>query len=447
MKKILLTFIAALFAFTAFAQNKIANLEGIHYQAVAIDHRTKQVVGEDIVNKPVYLREITVRFTIDQGPNGSVTYFQDEHKLTTDKYGMFNAVIGKGTISGSGVYANLMNIPWIEGDQWLKVEISLDNDGNFIEVSHSKFMAVPFSYYTDDIADNSITTYKVVDEALQAVDIDTGAVETSEILDETILAEDIATGAVETSEILDETILAEDIATGAVTTDEILDETILAEDIATGAVETSEILNETILAEDIATGAVETSEILNGTILEEDISNGAVNLTTQVNNVLPVSNGGTGLASINAGNVLVGNGTSALESHAVSDSMMVFSNATGETELFKVVAGPRTFINIDTATRTIEISAVDQSGGPKTGSSQVSVGNIQSGRQAERNFPSTGVQPGDIILATTLQDLQGITVTAYVRQSGQVNVIFFNGTNTTVNMGVVDVQFANFGQP
>ena len=607
MKKLIFGITFGLFAFTGFSQDKIANLEGINYQAVAIDTKTQPLAGEDIVNKPVYLREIAVQFTIDQGPGGSVTYYADEHTVTTDKYGMFSVVIGKGLNLNTGVYDNLMEIPWINGDQWLKVEIALKNDGKFEEVSYTKLMAVPFAYYTDDIADNSITTFKVVDETLKNVDIDTGAVETSEILnetilaedigtgsvetseilnetilaedidtgavetseilnetilaedigtgsvetseilnetilaedigtgsvetseilnetilaedigtgsvetseilnetilaedigtgsvetseildetilaedigtgsvetseildetilaediatgsvetseilDETILAEDIGTGSVETSEILNETILAEDIGTGSVETSEILDETILAEDIGTGSVETSEILNETILAEDIATGSVETSEILNGTIIEEDIANGAINLTSKVSNVLPVTNGGTGRSSVNNGNILIGNGTSALDTLAVTDSIMLFTNVNGFTELFTVKAGLRTFINIDTANKTIEISAVDQSGGPNTGSSQVSVGNISSGSQAERNFPSTGVEPGDIILATTLQDLKGITVTAYVRQSGQVNVIFFNGTNSTVSLGIVDVQFANFGQP
>ena len=269
-------------AVTSYGQNQIANLEGINYQAVAIDEDGKEIVGTDIKGKPLYEKEIGIRFTIDAGPSGSVVYYQDEHVTTTDKYGLFSLIIGLGSNTGTGVHDSLLNIPWINGDQWLMVEMSIKNDGSYKVVSHEKFMAVPFAFYTDDIADNSITTYKIVDETIQAVDIDTSAVETSEILNETILAEDIATGAVTTSEILDETILAEDIATGAVTTSEILDETILAEDIATGAVTTSEILDETILAEDIAPGAVTTSEILDGTILNEDILNGTIDLTTKV---------------------------------------------------------------------------------------------------------------------------------------------------------------------
>ncbi|MCK4919424.1 MAG: hypothetical protein KAS71_00170, partial [Bacteroidales bacterium] len=241
------------------AQN-IGDLDGIYYQAVAIDDSPKQIVGVDVEGKPLYNREIGVRFTITKGHDGDVQW-EETHTPTTDKYGLFTVIIGKGDLSSSA-YVRLLDMPWIDADQFLKVEISTKNDGDYKVVSNQKFMSVPYAFYCDDIADDAITTAKIFNEEILAEDINTGAVETSEILDETILAEDIAQGSVETSEILDETILAEDIGTGSVETSEILDETILAEDIALGSVETSEILDETILAEDIGTGSVETSEIL-----------------------------------------------------------------------------------------------------------------------------------------------------------------------------------------
>jgi hypothetical protein len=491
---------------TQISAQRIGDLNGINYQAVAIDEDGKEIVGMDIKGKPLYEKEIGVKFSILKGNNGAVQY-QETHTTLTDQYGLFSLIIGHGTQTGSGAYSDLLSMPWIDADQWLKVEISIRNDGNFKVVSLQQFMSVPYSFYTDDIADDAITTEKILNETILTEDIATGAVDTRTILDETIinediatgaidsrtildetiinediatgaidtrtilnetiLAEDIATGAVTTDEILNETILAEDIATGAVTTDEILNETILAEDIATGAVTTAEILNETILAEDIATGAVTTAEILNETILAEDIATGAVttdeildgtivnadiadntiDLTAKVTSVLPVENGGTGRSVVNQGDILIGSGAITLDTLAVNDSMMLFSDINGNTELFKLRAGARTFLNIDRVTKTITISAVDQSGGPNTGTAQVSVGNIGALSQQERNFPSAGVQPGDIILATTLEDLRGITLTAYVRQEGQVIVIFFNGTGAVVNLNVVNVQFANFGQP
>ena len=461
MKKTAIIFLFLLFAQASLAQNMIAQLEGINYQAVALDHEGSQIPGEDIVNKPLYEREIGVRFTLDQGPNGTEVYYADEHTVVTDKYGLFNLVIGQGEVLGSGSYIDLLSIPWINGDQWLKVEISIHNDGNYLLVSYQKLMAVPFSFYTDDIADNSITTYKVVDETLQAVDIDTGAVETSEILNETILAEDIATGAVETSEILNETILAEDIATGAVETSEILNETILAEDIATGAVETSEILNETILAEDIATGAVETSEILNETILAEDIATGAVtsseilnetilnediapstiDLTTKVTNVLPVANGGTGVSTLQANSLVLGNDANPVSTiPKATDSSLLFSSDVQNPVWKKIAAGQG--IQIIYSSDSIILANTITGGVTANGNQTINVGVISSGSTyVSPAFPVPGSgQLGDIILGSIDKNLQGCMMTTYFTTGNTAKVAIFNGTNGNVNLGQVTVK-------
>ena len=53
---------------------QIANLEGINYQAVAIDEKGQQLVGNDVSGKGLYKATIGVRFTINNGPSGSTTY-------------------------------------------------------------------------------------------------------------------------------------------------------------------------------------------------------------------------------------------------------------------------------------------------------------------------------------------------------------------------------------
>jgi hypothetical protein len=177
-----------------------------------------------------------------------------------------NQKIADGAVTNNKIVsldaAKLTNVPALNYQVAVATDATIDGDGT---------LAMPLG-----LADNAVSTSKIVDGAVTNAKVGANAITTDKIMNETILAEDIAAGAVTTSEILNETILAEDIATGAVTTSEILNETILAEDIATGAVTTSEILNETILAEDIATGAVTTSEILNSTILTEDLADLAV---------------------------------------------------------------------------------------------------------------------------------------------------------------------------
>jgi len=383
-----------------YAQN-IGDLKGIYYQAVAIDENGKEIVGMDVEGKPLFEKAIGVRFTITKGVNGPIQW-EETHTTITDKYGLFSLVIGQGQQTGNGAYTRLLDMPWIDADQFLKVEISTKNDGTYVLVSNQQFMTVPYSFYTDDIADDAITTAK--------------------ILNEEILAEDIATGAVETSELLDETILAEDIGSGSVETSEILDETILAEDIAAGAVETSEILDETIVAGDIATGAVASAEILNGTVVNEDIADGTIDLTSKVTGVLPVVNGGMGNATLTAENILVGSGIDPIKAKvlASADSSISITQTADSIILKGTFAG--TEVTSDPAGTFV-------------------IGNLPAGSTYTSNaINAFAVEFGDIIIGSVDVNLQGCMMTAYVSQQNVIRISIYNSTGSAVNLGTVNVR-------
>lgn len=402
------------------AQN-IGDLNGIYYQAVAIDENGKEIVGMDIEGKPLYNKSIGVRFSITQGLNGTLQW-EETHTTITDAYGLFTLVIGQGTVTGGAVYASLLAIPWIDADQFLKVEIATKNDGNYKLVSNQQFMAVPYSFYTDDIADDAITTAKIVNETILAEDIGTGSVETSELLDETILAEDIATGAVTTSEILDSTLINQDVSTGTIDSRTLLNETILAEDIGTGSVETSELLDETILAEDIATGAVTTSEILNGTLINEDMADNTLNLSTKVTNTLMVEHGGTGRDTFTDGNILVGSGTNPINAKvlASADSSLQITQ-TADSIIFKSV-----------------FSATEVTSDP---AGTFVIGNLSANSTYTSNaINAFAVDFGNIIVGSIDTDLQGCMLTAYVSQPNVIRISVFNGTGSPVNLGTVNVK-------
>ncbi|MDH5366511.1 MAG: hypothetical protein OEW67_05950 [Cyclobacteriaceae bacterium] len=140
---------------------QIGNLTGINYQAVAIDENGQEIVGMDVEGKPLYEKEIGVMFSIEKGLDGNVLY-QETHTTLTDQYGLFALTIGHGASTGTGQFPDLLSIPWIEADQWLRVEISIENDGNYTLVSLQQFMSVPYSFYTDDIADDAITSSKIL---------------------------------------------------------------------------------------------------------------------------------------------------------------------------------------------------------------------------------------------------------------------------------------------
>jgi len=456
MKKLL--YISVLFLIgiipNAFAQNKIGDLQGIYYQAVAVDDIGKEIVGTDITGKPVYNKAIGVRFTITKGLNGTIQW-EETHTTNTDKYGMFTLVIGKGTKTGASTIARMLDIPWIDADQFLKVEIAIKNDANYKLVSNQQFMSVPYSFYTDDIADNAITTFKIMDSAILNQDIHTdavdtrtildttirnqdislGAVDTRTLLDSTIRNQDISVGAVDSRTLLDSTIRNQDISVGAVDTRTLLDSTIRNQDISVGAVDTRTLLDSTIRNQDISAGAVDSRTILNGTLLNEDIADSTIDLTSKVTGVLPVANGGTGTGSLIPNSFLVVDSTGAIQSLDSAKDGQILVGVTDSLPKLKVLTGGEGISVVFTADSVIissRISGVFNAVGV----------NLDPG---EVDYLSTWVSPpielegidfGDIIVGSLAVDLQGIMMTTYVSGPNRIRVALYNGTGDNIDLGM-----------
>ena len=156
MKKIFLLLLTTITSFSLFAQNLP---QGIAYQAVAVKEGPYSVAGEN--PQAIYWsnKDIKVRFTIlDQYPNPMDTY-QEFHTVTTDDYGVFNLIIGQGTV----ISGDFETIPWELGTAHLQVEIDFDNDDNFKVTSFERFWSVPYAFVSKK--DESTN----MDSALQAL--------------------------------------------------------------------------------------------------------------------------------------------------------------------------------------------------------------------------------------------------------------------------------------
>jgi len=129
-----LTIIIFLFIFSAgFGQSVPL---GIAYQAVTRDN-----FGKEIINKP-----IEVKLSIIIGNTLGDVVYQELHKVTTSKYGMFNIIIGSGDPNpAAGTYGELSQINWSHAPHYLKVEVKFDND--FIYMGTNQFLAVPYALY------------------------------------------------------------------------------------------------------------------------------------------------------------------------------------------------------------------------------------------------------------------------------------------------------------
>lgn len=454
MKKLFYIILLMTISIPALLSQKIGNLNGIYYQAVAIDDVGKEIVGTDITGKPLNQKAIGVRFTITKGLNGAIQW-EETHVTNTDKYGLFNLIIGKGTPTANKPFARLLDMPWIDADQFLKVEISTKNDGNYKLVSNQQFMTVPYSFYTDDIADDAITTFKILDSAILNRDINTSAVDSRTILNETILAEDIDTGAVTTSEILDSTVINRDLQTGSVDSRTILDSTLLNRDIRTGSIDSRTLLDSTIINRDLQSGSVDTRTILDSTIINTDIRSGAINsrtlldgsiqnedildstidLTTKIRGILPLANGGTGIDSLPPNSFLLGNGKGPILSLGQpKEAQIPIGVNDSVAPQLKVLAGSSGVTVSITADSIILSSGVQ--GIFSAIADTLDIGIIPSrGSWLSDPIFLEGVDLGTIIHGSLKVDMGGSIMSTYVSAKDTIRVSIFNGTAFQLDLG------------
>jgi hypothetical protein len=125
MQRIYLLLLVTFISLTGISQG----LTGINYQAIA----------RNLNGTTLNSQNVQVRFTITQGNTNTVQY-QETHNTTTNAYGLFNLVIGKGTpISGA-----FIGVPWGNANQWLQVEVAVSG-GSLTSLGKNPFYAAPFS--------------------------------------------------------------------------------------------------------------------------------------------------------------------------------------------------------------------------------------------------------------------------------------------------------------
>jgi hypothetical protein len=109
---------------------------GLNYQAVARDQK-----GDELINKT-----IDVRMSVVSGnPTGIVEWEEIHSGISTNPFGIFTLVIGKGTRTG-GTITNFEDIPWSDDLHFLKVEIKFDQE--FLDMGTTQFLSVPYALFS-----------------------------------------------------------------------------------------------------------------------------------------------------------------------------------------------------------------------------------------------------------------------------------------------------------
>ncbi|MBO6516030.1 MAG: tail fiber domain-containing protein [Bacteroidia bacterium] len=131
MKKIIQT-VFALCALLVVGQEASAQTpEGFTYQAVA-----RNSSGDLIKNQ-----SITVKTVILSGPGASNKLYEERHVVTTNDFGHFNVIVGKGSTSD-----NFATIDWSSTTHHLKVE--LDQGSGFAVMGTVQLQSVPYALHS-----------------------------------------------------------------------------------------------------------------------------------------------------------------------------------------------------------------------------------------------------------------------------------------------------------
>jgi hypothetical protein len=166
-------------------------------------------------------------------------------------------------------------------------------------------------------------------------------------------------------------------------------------------------------------------------------------LTTGVTGTLPVANGGTGASSLTANNVLLGNGTSALQAVAPSTSRNVLtSNGT------TWVSQAQTLDLISTSTIGSSVAFVDVTASPTTYVGLIInvtslLGSVSSA-EAQLNFLNTGGSPFvDFLKAARLTTGQNVVTSAATSSGTPIGlgaITLSTGADFAVNLQI-NLQF------
>jgi hypothetical protein len=110
---------------------------GFSYQAVARDNS-----GLALANK-----NIVVEISIRQGSTTGITLWQETHQVATNKFGLFNVVVGKGVATGVGTLSSFDQIDWSSADYFTNVRADFGN--GLLPMGVVQLQATPYAFVAD----------------------------------------------------------------------------------------------------------------------------------------------------------------------------------------------------------------------------------------------------------------------------------------------------------
>ncbi len=126
-------FLLALFISLLFSLLKAQVPQAFNYQAVVRDNSGNVIPGQ----------VVGIRISIlDSNANGTVLY-KEKHQPQTNQFGLVTISIG----NGAALSGNFSSIDWGVGSKYLKIDLDINNNGNYTSFGTSQLLSVPYALY------------------------------------------------------------------------------------------------------------------------------------------------------------------------------------------------------------------------------------------------------------------------------------------------------------
>jgi hypothetical protein len=147
MKKYTCIILLTVFALFQQSMNAQTVPQGINYQGIA----------RDLTNTVMSNKKLGIKIGIYATAASGTLVWEETHVDTTNQFGMFHLLIGKGTTTNMGTAPSFAAINWGAAAHYLKVSLDINGGSNYVDVESSQLLAVPYALYALKSGDYSGT--------------------------------------------------------------------------------------------------------------------------------------------------------------------------------------------------------------------------------------------------------------------------------------------------
>jgi hypothetical protein len=100
-------------------------------------------VARNTDGQPIAIKTISIQISILKTSLTGEPKYIENHRVTTDPYGLFNLIIGKGSIQSGSI----TTIDWSNDNYYVKVGMDINGGNNFLTMGTTQLLSVPYALY------------------------------------------------------------------------------------------------------------------------------------------------------------------------------------------------------------------------------------------------------------------------------------------------------------